>query len=204
VHHPGQELRIRCGRWRKCRGCALWKQWQLTRRFGAGIKGAPAGVGARFFTLTFPSDHAPDEDEAQKAWRSLVARLKYRELLGEYGWVLQRTKRGTLHFHGIAHMPWMQDGLSEWRRLIQAAGFGVQNRLETASPKHARYCSRYISSGLADVAPLRRAFGFSRGFPQAPAFERADPDAGLLASLGAVADDCYWVTTVELHRAFHA
>jgi hypothetical protein len=167
--------------------------------FTAGIEAAPTNMAARFFTLTFPADRAPDENEAQRAWRSLVARLKYRGLLGEYGWVLQRTKRGTLHFHGVAHMPWMTDGLAEWRALIEASGFGVQNPLETAHPRHARYCARYISSGFAEIAPLRRAFGFSREPPPVA----GGPDPALLAAVGAEAEPCYWVPVSEVHRAFN-
>lgn len=62
-----------------------------------------------FFTLTFPADRAPSEDDAHAALRALTRRLRYRHYLGPYGWVLQRTRRGTLHHHGIAHLPWFDD-----------------------------------------------------------------------------------------------
>ncbi len=118
-----------------------------------------------FFTLTFPLDHAPDEDEAHRAWRSLVARLRYRGYLDAYGWVLQRQRNGTLHFHGIAHLPWFADGLAEWRELLVKSRFGVQNKLVVADLQHAGYCAKYISTRLAELAPLRRAYGFSADFP---------------------------------------
>jgi hypothetical protein len=69
----------------------------LRLRFLAGIEDVPEGSRAMFFTFAFPAGEAPDETEAQHRWRSL----------SEYGFVLQRTRRGTLHFHGIAHIPWM-------------------------------------------------------------------------------------------------
>jgi hypothetical protein len=106
--------------------CSLWKQWTLKQRLIAGIENVPAGKMPIFFTLTFPLATAPDEDEAHRAWRSLVARLRYRGYLGEYGWVLQRQKQGTLHFHGIAHLPWFSDGLAEWRQLILKSGLAYR------------------------------------------------------------------------------
>lgn len=149
-----------------------------------------------FFTLTFPLATAPDEDEAHRAWRSLVARLRYRGYLGEYGWVLQRQKQGTLHFHGIAHLPWFSDGLAEWRQLILKSGFGVQNKLVVADLQHAGYCAKYISTRLAELAPLRRAYGFSAGFPRAKALsDRTE----LAERYGIVLDsDCAWVPSYEL------
>jgi hypothetical protein len=35
-----------------------------------------------------------------------------------------------------------------------------------AEPSHAGYVTRYISTRLAELAPLRRAYSFSRNFPQ--------------------------------------
>jgi hypothetical protein len=157
----------------------------------AGIEHVPAGKKPMFFTLTFPADRAPDETEAQKSWRSLVRRLRYRNLLAEYGFVLHRTKRGTLHFHGIAQMPFMCDDLTEWRRLIEASGFGAQNKLVVAKPSHAGYVTRYISHRLADLAPLRRAYGFSREFPQPEAVQEKGREADLLAEIGAKSE-CDW------------
>lgn len=162
----GEDLGVRCGRWRTCPGCSVWKQWTLKQRFTAGIEQVPAGRLAMFFTLTFPEADAPDEDAAHAAWRSLVGRLRYREQLGAFGWALQRQRNGTLHYHGIAHMPWLDDGLVEWRRLIVNSGFGVQNRLVVARREHAGYCAKYISTRMAALAPLRRAYGFSRDFPR--------------------------------------
>ncbi len=151
----------------------------------------PSGKQAMFFTLTFPAQNAPDENEAQRCWRSLTRRLRYRDLLGEYGFVLQRTKQETLHFHGIAHMPWMEDDLAEWRALLTASGFSVQNKLVVAEPSHAGYVTRYISTRLADLAPLRRAYGFSRRFPEAHAARERQVEQALLAELGA-APHCHW------------
>ena len=164
--HHGEDLAVRCGRWRTCPGCSVWKQWTLKQRFIAGIEQVPAGRLAMFFTLTFPESEAPDEDAAHEAWRSLVGRLRYREQLGAFGWVLQRQRNGTLHYHGIAHMPWFDDDLAGWRRLIVKSGFGVQNRLVVARNDHAGYCARYISTRMAALAPLRRGYGFSRDFPR--------------------------------------
>jgi hypothetical protein len=131
-----------------------------------------------FVTLTFPRDDAPDEDTAHKALRSLVARLRYRAQLGAYSWVLERqsngdpdgeTERerlGSLHYHGIWQMPWQDDDLEQWRSLITESGFGPRNRLTVASRRNAYYCTKYIAKGPADLAPLRRAYGFSRNFPR--------------------------------------
>jgi hypothetical protein len=157
---------VRCGRWRTCRSCCAWKQWTLKQRFIAGIENSPEGKLAMFYTLTFPLANAPDEDEAHRAWRKAVARLRYRGYLGAYGWVMHRQRNGTLHFHGIAHLPWFHDGLAEWRELLVKSGFGVQNRLVVAERQHAGYCAKYISTRLASLGPLRRAYGFSRAFPK--------------------------------------
>lgn len=166
---------MRCGRWRTCPGCAAWKQWTLRKRLLASITVPSAGRLAMFATLTFPASAAPDEDTAHRAWRSLVGRLRYRGYLGAYGWCLQRTKAGVLNFHAIMHLPWFDDGLAEWRELLIKSGFGGQNRLVAARQEHARYCARYISTRLAPVAPLRRAYGFSADYPKAdPGSMRAE------------------------------
>lgn len=128
-----------------------------------------------FFTLTFAEAEAPSEDQAHRSLRSLVGRLRYREQLGPFGWVLQRQENGVLHYHGIAQMPWQNDGLALWRELIVKSGFGPQNRLEVARISHAAYCARYISRNLALVAPLRRAYSFSPQFPKVP--EKSQPEA---------------------------
>lgn len=165
--YHGNTIEVPCGRWRTCPGCGRRKQFQLKQRFLAGIKNVPSGQRPMFFTLTFPADSAPSEVEAQAAFRSLSRRLRHRELLGAYGWVLHRqnNQTQTLHFHGIAHMRWMGDGLREWRNLIAKSGFGPQNKLLIAKTSHAGYCSRYIAANLAQLAELRRAFSFSREFP---------------------------------------
>lgn len=156
-----------------------------------------------FFTLTFPLAAAPDEDDAHRSLRSLVRRLRYRDLLDDYGWVLQRQQNGTLHYHGIAHMPWLDDGLREWRRLIVASGFGVQNKLVVAEPQHAGYCARYISSRLAKLAPLRRAYSFSRNFPitdwEKEKRERQAAEARFRAEFEAV-PLCEWMPTATARR----
>lgn len=189
--YHGDDIEVPCGRWRNCKPCARRLQHRLRQRFLAGIAEVPQGRQAMFLTLTFSGQDAPDEDEAQRCWRSLTRRLRYRDLLGEYGFVLQRTKRGTLHFHGIAHMPWMDDDLAEWRALLTASGFGVQNKLVVAEPSHAGYVTRYISARLADLAPLRRAYGFSRSFPQPEAVKERRQAEELLADLGAK-PECHW------------
>ncbi len=189
--YHGEEIEVPCGRWRKCKPCARRLQFKLRNRFLAGVEQVPQGMHPMFFTLTFPADDAPDETEAQRCWRSLVRRLRYRDLLCEYGFVLQRTKQGVLHFHGIGHMPFMDDDLAEWRRLITASGFGVQNKLLIAKPSHAGYVTRYISIGLAELAPLRRAYGFSQRFPQPQAVENRRQENELLAELGA-RSECDW------------
>jgi hypothetical protein len=189
--YHGDDIEVPCGRWRTCKPCARRLQHRLRLRFLAGIEQVPTGRQAMFFTLTFPAQNAPDEAEAQRCWRSLTRRLRYRDLLGEYGFVLQRTKRGTLHFHGIGQMSWMNDGLAEWRSLLLASGFGVQNKLLVAEPSHAGYVTRYISTRLADLAPLRRAYSFSRNFPQTEAVRKRRETNELLAELGA-RPECHW------------
>jgi hypothetical protein len=196
INHAGEQIFVRCGRWRTCLGCSLWKQWTLKQRFIAGIENVPSGKLPMFFTLTFPLDRAPDEDGAHKAWRQLVARLRYREYLSAYGWVLQRQRNETLHFHGIAHLPWFSDGLSEFRDLLVKSGFGIQNKLVVAERQHAGYCAKYISTRLAELAPLRRAYGFSADFPRAKALT----ERTLLAErYGVVPEDpCDWIPSYEL------
>ena len=186
VRH-GETISVPCGRWRECAACEISLRWKLFNRFTQAIEDPPAGRQANFFTLTFPASQAPSEEEAHQALRSLVRRLRYRGLLGAYGWVLHRQKNGTLHYHGIAHMTYMDDDLKLWRRLVKASGFGIQNKLVKARPDHARYCSKYLSRGLANVARLRRAYSFSREFPEGKTkWQKIDE---LLAQYGIVDDD---------------
>ena len=195
-------MSVPCGRWRECRGCAIRLGWRLRQRFIAGIESVEAPFLPMFFTLTFPAPQAPDESEAHSAWRALVGRLRYRGQLGPYGWVLQRQVGGTLHYHGIAHMPWQSDRLEMWRYQVVEAGFGPQNRLEVAGLTHASYCARYISRNLASLSRLRRAYSFSPGFPRPPeepgedVRELADAlgeiGAGALCEFGRSSPDCEW------------
>lgn len=195
----GEEISVRCGRWRHCPGCGRRISWQIRQRFLAGIEQVPAGLHANFVTLTFPADRAPDEDAAHRALASLVRRLRYRDQLGAYGWVLHRQSNETasLHHHGIFLMPFLTDDLKEWRELIQASGFGVQNKLVVARPEHAGYCARYISTKLAQLAPLRRAFSFSRTYPLAaiPAERRRVGEVGSAIGLE---PECSWVHPAAL------
>ena len=162
----GIDIPIPCGRWRLCGGCGRRLQWQLIQRFLAGIQQSEEPYVPMFFTLTFALSNAPDEDQAHAAIRSLVSRLRYRDQLGPYGWVLHRQKNGTLHHHGIVHMRYQKDDLKLWRELIKASGFGEQNKLLVAEPKHARYCARYITRSLGMFSPLGRAYSFSQRFPK--------------------------------------
>ena len=136
---------------------------------------------------------APDPDEAHDAWRRLVISLRHRsrDYLGAYGWVLQRQKNGTLHYHAIAHLPWFSDDLHEWRELIVRSGFGVQNKLVRADPRHAGYCARYISTRMADLPSGRRAYGFSRDFPVAASVEERSRVRALLTAEG-WKPECEW------------
>jgi hypothetical protein len=189
--YHGHKIEVPCGRWRTCRPCARRLQYRLRQRFLAGIEQVPDGKHAMFFTLTFLAEQAPNESEAQKCWRSLVRRLRYRDLLGDYGYVLQRTKQGVLHFHGIGHLRWMNDDLVEWRTLLEASGYGVQNRLVVAKPSHAGYIVRYIACRPAELAPLRRAYGFSQAFPQPQAVKERREIELLLAEIGS-RQECHW------------
>ena len=177
---------VPCRRWRTCEGCAKRLQAELIARFVRGINEAPSDTPAKFFTLTFPSDQAPDETEAHTALRSWVRRMRHRELLGEYGWVLQRQKNSTLHYHGVVFMPWLD--MNEWRELVVASGFGPIQNVQVARPEHARYVARYISARLAPVAPLRRAYGFSRGFPLAPRTDERREQAEAREAIGMTTD----------------
>lgn len=204
----GGEITVPCGRWRSCRGCAVRLGWQLRRRFEAGIEGCPGPALPMFFTLTFDEEKNPSEDDAHRCLRSLVGRLRYRDQLGPFGWVLQRQKNGVLHYHGIAHMPWQGDGLKLWRELIVKSGFGVQNRLEVARIGHASYCARYISRNLAQVAPLRRAYSFSPSFPRpsvAPRPATSELEEALfsigappMCDWGRSSQSCAWVPPASL------
>lgn len=177
------------------------KQWEIQQRLVAGIVDVPPARFAGFFTLTFPAAPRPSEDDLQRAWRSLVGRLRRRDLLGAYGWTIQRTKQGTLHMHGIGHFSW-DPNLARWRAALTASGFGVQNKLKVADAAHARYCARYIGTRFAELAPLRRAFGFSQDFPRTPFLtscrERAQLEAAL-APLGVV-PECDWAPEWEFER----
>jgi len=192
--YHGHKIEVPCGRWRQCPACARRLQYKLRNRFLAGIEQVPAGRYPMFLTLTFPTEHDPEIDEAQKCWRSLVRRLRHRDLLGEYGIVWQRTKAGVLHVHGIAHMPFMSDSLAEWRRLIVSSGFGVQNKLVIAEPSHAGYVTRYISTRLANLADGRRAYQFSRRFPQPQHVQQRRELDDALRSIGA-RPQCSWEPT---------
>ena len=72
-----------------------------------------------------------------------------------------------------------------------ASGFGVQNRFVVAEPSHAGYVTRYISARLPDLAPLRRADGFSRRFLRAQSVKDQQEAEEVLAELGAE-QECHW------------
>jgi hypothetical protein len=94
-------------------------------------------------------------------------------------------------------MPWFADGLAEWRELLVKSRFGLQNKLVVADLQHAGYCAKYISTRLADLAPLRRAYGFSADFPQ----PKAVTDRAVLAERFGIVpeDDCSWTPSYELY-----
>lgn len=186
----GDRRWVPCRRWRTCEGCARRLQGELVARFSRAITEAPSDLPAKFFTLTFPAGEAPEEAEAHRALRSLVRRLRHRELLTEYGWVLQRQKNSTLHYHGVGFMPWLD--MDEWRELVIASGFGRIQNVQLAQPEHASYVARYVSARLAKLAPLRRAYGFSREFPQAPSTEARAERAEIAESIG-MTSDCEFV-----------
>jgi len=155
-----------------------------------------------FFTLTFPEASAPDETGAHTAFRAFTRRLRYRGYLGAYGWVLHRQENGTLHYHGIAHLPYFDDGLEEWRELLVSSGFGVQNKLKVAKPQHARYTANYIGSRLATVQPFRRAYSFSRDFPRSDweeARRRSAQGDGMLRDVLGAEPQCDWMPKGALH-----
>lgn len=197
--HPGERISVRCGRWRTCEGCARRKSYELRQRFLAGIEQVQPPHLPMFFTLTFPASWAPTEDQAHTALRALTRRLRYRDLLGPYGWCLhtQANQARTLHYHGIAHMPWMEDDLAEWRELLVASGFGRINRLVIAKPAHAAYIARYLSHKLARLAALRRAYSFSRDFPLSAWESERRRVAALLAAEG-FQSECEWVPGHQL------
>lgn len=188
------EIEVPCGRWRTCAGCGRRKFWDIRQRLLVGIEQVPPGLCADFFTLTFRHANAPSETEAQRALRSLTRRLRYRGYLHALGWVLHRQRNGTLHFHGIAWLPWVDDDLAEWRALLVASGFGPQNKLVPARPSHAGYCARYISTRLADLAPKRRAYSFSRDFPRT-AYDLQRREFAEAAALIGMRAECEWVPT---------
>jgi hypothetical protein len=91
----------------------------------------------------------------------------------------------------------MPDDLALWRKLLVESGFGVQNKLVIARPEHAAYVTRYISTELAKLAPGRRAYGFSRHFPQ-PEVERIRREiVSALAQIGA-RSECHWEPTASV------
>jgi hypothetical protein len=194
-----REALVPCGRWRTCRGCCLRLQWQLRQRYLVFLtQPLIPPILPMFFTLTF-SERQVTEDQAQRAWRSLVGRLRYRGYLGCFCWVLQRQRPPdeTLHFHGLAELPYFPDDLAEWRELIRTSGFGVQNRLEVAKPEHAGYIAGYISTRLAHLARLRRAYGFSNDFPKGKATVRRCEIEETGSPIGLQAE-CEWVASYEL------
>lgn len=198
VEH-GHAIAVRCRRWRVCAGCRQAVEGELSQRFAAGIEQVPSGRLAMFATLTFRAERQPDEDEAHGAFRSLVARLRYRGYLGEYGWTLQRTGRGTLHHHAVMWLPWFEDDLAEWCALIVASGYDLNNRLTLARREHAFYIGRYIASRMATLAPGRRAYGFSRNFPPSSFTADKREREALLSELGAVRE-CEWLPAYLLDR----
>lgn len=163
-------------------------------RLVAGIVTVPDGYWPNFFTLTFARANAPDEDEAHRALRALMGRLRYRGMKKSYAWVLQRQNNGsgnvpvapkggeepgTLHFHGILHLTGdagrgqykkrpkeQRDRLKIWNDLVVSSGFGPREDLSSAQPSHAIYIARYLSSRLARLNPVRRTFAFSKCFPR--------------------------------------
>ncbi|MFT4048821.1 MAG: hypothetical protein QM648_03185 [Solirubrobacterales bacterium] len=141
----------------------------------------PDNYRKRVFRAAVETADLPDR--LRICLRRLLSKLRYRKLVGDYGWVLQRQENGTLHYHGIFFMKWFTDDLMLWRKLVVESGFGPQNFIERARPTHARYCAKYISTRLAELESGHRAYGFSRGFPAAPSPSVWPPPEE---------DDCVW------------
>ncbi len=192
----GGTIWVRCNR-RRCDGCAKRTQWLFAARLRAGIENVPSGLIANFGTVTFPKDKAPAPDAPHSALRSLFQRMRYRELLGAYAWCAQTTQAGVRHYHGIFHMPWMDDNLITWRELVVASGFGPQNRLEQATAEDAGYIARYIARDFAQLAPGRRVYGFSRDFPR-PDYETTKAKIAEVGAEIGLRPECEWVSAYEL------
>lgn len=66
------------------------------------------------------------------------------------------------------------------------------HRVVEARPEHAGYIVRYISTRLADLAPLKRAYSFSRDFP----LSDYDAERRRIAEVGkpiGLVPECAWV-----------
>lgn len=83
------------------------------------------------------------------------------------------------------------------RELLVKSGFGAQNKLVVAERQHANYCAKHISTRLAELAPLRRSYGFSASFPQS----EFQANRVLLAEQYDIVldSDCAWTPSYELY-----
>jgi len=75
------------------------------------------------------------------------------------------------------------------------------NKFLVAQKRHAGYCASCISRRLASLAPLRRAYGFSHGFPLS-SYERerrlVAQQLPLLQEQLGIEPECSWLPEWEL------
>ena len=91
-------------------------------------------------------------------------------------------------------MPFMPDGLAEWRELVAVPASECRDKLVIAKPSHAGYVTRYISDRLAALPDGMRAYQFSKNFPQSRQVqEQRDLDEAL-RDIGA-RSECSWELT---------
>lgn len=132
--------------------------------------------GSKFYTFTF-ADNVTDLDAANKEWDKFIKRMRRRFDGFKYVAVIEFQKRGAVHYHMIADLPYIKTKeIAE----IWGNGFVKANRIKHVDNVGA-YVIKYMSKDLQDERLVgRKAYQCSKGLdkPQeitgAEAFAVAD------------------------------
>jgi hypothetical protein len=139
--------------------------------------------GSKFYTFTF-ADNITDLDVANKEWKKFVQRMRRRFDGFKYVAVIEFQKRGAVHYHMIADLPYIK---TKEIADIWGNGFVKANRIKHVDNVGA-YVIKYMSKDLHDERLVgRKAYQCSKGLekPQEIAGEEAFVVAEAIQEQGA-------------------
>lgn len=117
---------------------------------------------SKFITLTFNDSNTFDINQPKTTnlyFKKFIERLRYKFGDFKYLYVLEFQKRGAVHYHMVAELPYIQN---ELLREIWGHGFVRINKI-TKSSSIGAYISKYLSKDLYMVEmPGIKKYGYSK------------------------------------------